>query len=335
MIQRFLAIIALIAVLVGCAPPVERPAPPAAPAAGALPAPTQPASSSTSSGIAGDAVPASVEASPTPAPVVESHAHARPVVTAEEAPAKMAIQAAQPDESPPVSKPAAIKPPLRDAKPKKPKPATAAAPVKPAAAEVATSPKVAAASLSGRLQLVAGARQQIAPGEVADGLVYFLPKSGGSKPKPGRYTIATQNKGFSPNLLVVPVGSTVAFPNKDSILHNVYSRTPGAEFNLDTYAPGESRQVVMRTPGLVIVNCNVHHNMRANIVVLSTPYYTRPAKDGSFRLENLPPGPGTLVFWHPRSNAVSQPVNAGESAAIVKQLTASKPRLDAHLLMGH
>ena len=238
-----------------------------------------------------------------------------------------------PAESTPATRPAApaaVKQKPRDAKPK---PAVVAP--KPAPAVKPEPPKVAAANLNGRLQLVAAPRQQIAAGEVADGLVYFLPKSGGSKPKPGRYSIATQSKGFSPNLLVVPVGSTVAFPNKDTILHNVFSRTPGSAFNLDTYAPGESRQVVLRTPGLVIVNCNVHHNMRANIVVLSTPYYTRPAKDGSFRLDNLPPGPGTLVFWHPRSNAVTQPVNAGTSAAVVKQLTASKPRLDAHLLMGH
>lgn len=192
----------------------------------------------------------------------------------------------------------------------------------------------AAGALGGRLQLTAGSGQKIAAGEVADGLVYYLPQGGAPKPKPGNFTITTQSKGFSPNLLVIPAGSTVAFPNKDTILHNVYSRSPGSEFTLGTYAPGEVRKTVLRTPGLVIVNCNVHHNMRANIVVLSTPYFTRPNRDGSFTLTGLPAGKGTLVFWHPRSSAITQPVSVGATTPIVKQLTASKPRLDAHMLMG-
>lgn len=187
---------------------------------------------------------------------------------------------------------------------------------------------------AGRLQLIAGKNQKITAGEVADGLVYYLPEGGAPKPRPASFSITTQSKGFSPNLLVVPVGSTVSFPNKDTILHNVYSRSPGSAFELGIYGPGETRKTVLRTPGLVIVNCNVHHNMRANIVVLATPYYVRPGKDGSFRLDGLPAGKGTLVFWHPRSNAVTQLVTVGASAPIVKQLTASKPRLDAHMLMG-
>lgn len=204
----------------------------------------------------------------------------------------------------------------------KPKPAPAAA--LPAAAGL----------LAGRLQLAAGSGQKIAAGEVADGLVYYLPQGGAPKPKPGSFSVTTQSKGFRPNLLVVPVGSTVAFPNKDGILHNVYSRSPGSAFELGTYGPGETRKTVLRTPGLVIVNCNVHHSMRANIVVLSTPYFTRPGKDGSFTLSGLPAGKGTLVFWHPRSNAVTQLVSVGATTPIVKQLTANKPRLDAHILMG-
>lgn len=309
MIQRCLAVIAVAGLLTACATPPARPVTPTASAEASvlakeadIPTPTSPVI---------DTPPQSA-ALPMSASTVAPEVH-HPVVPASR------VKAAAPKPAPPAApKP---KPPIA-----KPTPAIAVTPA-PVKTETAT--------LSGRLQLVAGPRQQIAVGEVADGLVYFLPKSGGSKPKPGRYTIATQSKGFSPNLLVVPVGSTVAFPNKDTILHNVYSRTPGSSFNLDTYAPGESREVVLRTPGLVIVNCNVHHNMRANVVVLSTPYYTRPAKDGSFQLSKLPPGPGTLVFWHPRSAAVTQPVNAGTSAAVVKQLTATKPRLDAHMLFGN
>lgn len=186
-------------------------------------------------------------------------------------------------------------------------------------------------AVSGRLELLAGGQQSVEPGEVAEGLIYFLPQAGGPRPKPGRFTITTQSKGFTPNLLIVPVGSTVVFPNTDTILHSVYSRTPGSNFDLKTYGPGQSRQTVLNQPGLVIVNCNVHHNMRANIVVLATPYFARPSADGSFRLNGLPTGAGTLVFWHPRANALSQVVQIGATGSISKKLTATRPRIDAHM----
>ena len=83
-------------------------------------------------------------------------------------------------------------------------------------------------TVTGRLELVAGSAGAIQAGELADGLVYFLPKAGAPKPKPGTFTIDTRSKGFSPSLLVVPQGSTVRFPNRDTILHNVFSRTPGS-----------------------------------------------------------------------------------------------------------
>ena len=190
-------------------------------------------------------------------------------------------------------------------------------------------------TIRGRLELIAGPRQRVTPDEIADGLVYFLPTAGAPLPKPGRFSISTQNKGFTPNYLVVPVGSTVAFPNRDTVLHNVYSRTPGSTFELGTFGPGESRQVVLKKAGLVIVNCNVHSSMRANVLVLATPYYTRPGKDGSFQLKDVPVGSGTLVFWHPRSSAGSVPIEAGRTAPVVQSLVATKAGLEGHSAMGH
>lgn len=215
----------------------------------------------------------------------------------------------------------------------KPKPAPKA--VKPAAVPAPDSPpaKASSSSVAGRLELIAGGREGVVAGEVTEGLVYFLPKSGGTAPKPGSYTVDTRSKGFSPSVLVVPVGSTVRFPNRDSILHNVFSRTPGSTFDFGFYGPGESRQRVFSKPGLVVVNCNVHHNMRVDVVVLSTPYYTRPDRNGRYSLAGLPKGPGTLVFWHPRADAQQAAVNLPLDAAVSRRLVASKP--SRHAGQGH
>lgn len=212
------------------------------------------------------------------------------------------------------------------------------APLAPKAAKPTPVPEVAPAkavtnSVAGRLELVAGGREGIVAGEVAEGLVYFLPKAGAPAPKPGSYTVDTRSKGFSPSVLVVPVGSTVRFPNRDSILHNVFSRTPGSTFDFGFYGPGETKQRVFSKPGLVIVNCNVHHNMRVDVVVLSTPYYTRPDRNGRYSLAGLPKGPGTLVFWHPRADAQQAAVTLPMAAAVTRRLVASKP--SRHAAMGH
>ena len=248
------------------------------------------------------------------------------------APAVMPVEVAPP---PPMEAAPAAPEPVRQAPPPPPV-AEKAPPRKPPPrpeAKPASAPAAVAASgnsLSGRLELAAGSAGAVLPGELADGLVYFLPKAGAPKPKPGTFTIDTRSKGFSPALLVVPQGSTVRFPNRDTILHNVFSRTPGSSFDFGHYGPGESKQVVFNKPGLVIVNCNVHHNMRADVVVLATPYYTRPDRNGRYSLTGLPAGPGTLVFWHPRAQAQSVAVTLPTAAPVTRRMTATRPARQEH-----
>jgi len=249
--------------------------------------------------------------------------------------------AAPPDVMPPAAADTTATPqPVQPArKPAAPKPAAPAvrAPVaaKPAAAKPVVTVKPAPAlSIQGKLELVAGQKsgqkQSVDAGEVADGLVYFLPKAGNPKPKPGFFTVRTHSKGFSPSLLVVPAGSTIAFPNRDTVLHNVFSRTPGATFDLGNYGPGQSRQQVFSKPGLITVNCSVHYTMRATVLVMATPYYTRPDRNGRFELTGLPPGAGTLVYWHPRSAAATTQISLPGATVQKQTLIATKPRSDHH-----
>lgn len=262
-----------------------------------------------------------------PAPVEMAHEHAPEPVSMPAPASEPAMPEPVPPPPPPVVKapaPVAAKP-VPPRKPVQPKPET-----KPTPAAEPAKPVASGSTVTGRLELVAGSAGAIQAGELADGLVYFLPKAGAPKPKPGTFTIDTRSKGFSPSLLVVPQGSTVRFPNRDTILHNVFSRTPGSSFDFGHYGPGESKQVVFNKPGLVIVNCNVHHNMRADVVVLATPYYTRPDRNGRYSLTGLPAGPGTLVFWHPRAQAQSVAVTLPTAAPVTRRMTATRPARQEH-----
>lgn len=197
------------------------------------------------------------------------------------------------------------------------------------ALEAAAAGKGETSTIEGRLELVAGSGQSLRAEEVSDGVVYFLPKAGAEPASPGRYSVDTRAKGFSPAVLAVPVGSTVAFPNSDSIMHNVYSRSPNNAFDFGFYGAGQTRQHTFTRAGLVLVNCNVHQSMRANILVLATRYFVRPGRDGRFRIADVPAGPGTLVFWHPRGAPASLQIEV--PAKVPKQrIVATKPPLSAH-----
>ena len=77
-------------------------------------------------------------------------------------------------------------------------------------------------------------------------------------------TMDQRNKTFMPHLLAVEVGTAVDFPNSDPIFHNAYSNYNGQVFDLHLYAPGTSRRVVFRRPGIVRMFCNIHEDMSAD-----------------------------------------------------------------------
>lgn len=203
---------------------------------------------------------------------------------------------------------------------------TGGKPAKPAAAAV---PMPAAASVGGSLQgriSLSGARGiQVEPRDLADTVVYFVADSR-VPTKPGRYAIYTRGKAFDPAVLAVPVGSTVSFPNSDPVRHNVYSATTGASFDLGIYGEGEAHEQVFSKPGLVVVNCNVHHNMQAHVLVLDTPFVARPDSSGAYQFSSLPAGRGTLYVWHPRASLLQSGVAIDGAISANRALTLTKPR---------
>jgi plastocyanin len=188
----------------------------------------------------------------------------------------------------------------------------------------------AGSEISGHVELVANPGQALAPGEVTDTLVYFVPKSGKPKVHPGTYTVYSVDQDFRPAAMAIPAGSTVKFANLDQVLHNLYSSTPGSVFNYQFQKVGEVLSHRFTQPGPVLVSCNVHHFMELDLLVVPTPYMAAVAADGSFVLHGLPAGPGTLYVWNPRGALKSQPVGAPEKD-VSMQLVAIKPRVATEL----
>jgi len=109
-----------------------------------------------------------------------------------------------------------------------------------------------------------------------------------------------QNKTFVPFVLPVPVGTPVAFPNRDNIRHHVYSFSPAKRFELPLYIGTPASPVVFDKPGVVVLGCNIHDWMVGYVYVADTPYFAKTAGDGTVRLADVPPGAYEARVWHPR-----------------------------------
>lgn len=116
--------------------------------------------------------------------------------------------------------------------------------------------------------------------------------------RPVTAELSQQDRRFTPDLVVVPAGSTVSFPNMDPIFHNVFSLSKAKSFDLGNYPKGQTRTVVFPKPGIVFVDCHLHPNMSAVIVVTPNGWSTKADASGRFKLPDLPPGMYTVVAWH-------------------------------------
>ena len=201
------------------------------------------------------------------------------------------------------------------------------------AAVLAAWPLAAAAhrtaDVRGRLTLLEKGNR---PGDDVGMAVVWL-EGGGGRPAPVQAEISTAEKAFSPHVLVLPVGSTIAFPNHDPFNHNVFSLSEEQPFDLGLYGRGEARSIKLERAGIIRVFCNVHAQMSALLVVRDGPYFAQPSGDGSFLLPGVPPGHYILHAWHERAPEVTRPLDvpAAGLTDVAIELDARGYRFKPHL----
>jgi plastocyanin len=130
-------------------------------------------------------------------------------------------------------------------------------------------------------------------------------------------TIEQSNKQFMPGWAVVQRGTTISFPNKDNIFHNVFSLSPGNSFDLGLYnssAPGKTH--TFSESGPVEVFCNIHPQMAASVLVVPNRHYVKVKADGSYELAGVPSGRRKIVAWSPGSKPTTDWVDVPPAASV-------------------
>lgn len=137
---------------------------------------------------------------------------------------------------------------------------------------------------------------------VSDAVVSVRP-AGGIPTGPIRFpwptTMIQQNVAFVPHVLVVPVGATVRFPNKDKVRHHVYSFSRPAKFEIKLFGQDETRSYTFKTAGAVALGCNIHDQMTGFIKVVDTPFATKSDTAGAARIAGMATGTAKVTIWHP------------------------------------
>jgi plastocyanin len=161
------------------------------------------------------------------------------------------------------------------------------------------------------------------------GVVVWLSPLQALEPKPVAsahppYRLMQKNKQFIPHVLIVPTGTDVEFPNADPFFHNVFSLFNGKRFDLGLYESGSSRSVRFDREGVSYIFCNIHPEMGAVVLALSTPFYAVSGPNGTIVVHGVPPGRYQLNVWSERA----KPLEPGDFPREV-QISATATNLGA------
>ena len=147
------------------------------------------------------------------------------------------------------------------------------------------------------------------------------------KPIPADALVDNAHCRFSPRVQIAPRGRPLRIRNSDAILHNAHAFLVGpTEESIANFAlanAGQTMDLERRLTGrlpaegeaVVRLGCDVHPWMVGWVVVVDHPYAAVTAADGTFEIDDVPPGTYTAAVWHERLGKMERPVTVTTGSA--------------------
>ncbi len=132
---------------------------------------------------------------------------------------------------------------------------------------------------------------------VARGKPWSIPEGG--------YVVDQKGCAFHPYVSVIPQGTELLILNSDPVLHNIHAyeligRSNRTLFNVaqPKFKPRVTKTVQTTRGRVVRIECDAHNWMLGWLYVTDHPYSTVVGKDGTFMIDQIPPGRYVLKAWH-------------------------------------
>jgi hypothetical protein len=154
-------------------------------------------------------------------------------------------------------------------------------------------------------------------GELGDVFVYI--KEGAKPTPPPAEAKVLDQVGciYTPYIFGLQTKQKLIVRNSDpGILHNVHvlpgSNSGNKEFNT-AQLKGQDLVKTFDSPEVLLhFKCDVHTWMHAYAGILDHPYYAVSAKDGTFKIANVPPGKYVIEAYHRKAGKLTKEITIGD-----------------------
>ncbi len=189
-------------------------------------------------------------------------------------------------------------------------------------------------TVAGTIQITGTKVKTVGPKSQKDVVVYLEKVGDQTYPSPPSESVLLDQKSlvFSPHVIAIQKGSTVAFLNSDTTEHNVFCADETCQLvgdinskkpkflDLGTFAGGEKASYTFDRSGEAVMLCKLHPEMSAYIVVLETPYFTiaeiaEATQSATFSIDNVPAGEYVVKTWNKRCESQQQEITVSADGA--------------------
>lgn len=133
-----------------------------------------------------------------------------------------------------------------------------------------------------------------------------------------------KNCMYTPHVLAMDVGQEFKVETSDQTAHNIHPQPNPLAGNIpwnQSQPPGAPPITKSwKAPEMIPVKCNIHPWMSGWFVVVKGPYATS-SEDGSYTIENVPPGSYTVTAWQETYGTQTQKVTVAGGAAAKADFT--------------